>query len=767
MANARSAWGIDIGNRALKAVRVTRTGAGVRIDDYDVIEHEQILSNAGDNRDSLIQASLATFVQRHNFKGSVASVGVSGQASFARFTKLPPVERKQIPNIVRFEAIQQIPFPLEDVEWSYQLFETPDSPDVEVGIFAMRKELVAHHLQFFTQVDLNVQNVQMNPLAVYNAMQYDGRLTEPTMILVMGAETTDVIIGDDHSVWHRSIGLGGNTFTDALVKAFKLDFRKAEDLKRTAGTSKYTRQIFQAMRPVFGDLVSEIQRTLGFFASGHRETRIKRIIALGGTFRLPNLVRYLQQNLQLDVVRVDSFRAGAPADPKQAAGFTENLLSLASAYGLALQGLDEGKIQSSLLPATIRRERMWREKTKWFAAAAALMVAGTGIAYGSIYLAKASGESDPARREANDQLLAQANRLSADWSQVQTAGAADRDTIKNLFKLTDYRLLWANLINDIGTAIPQPQPEVAQGLREWDAEKVKSVPRVQRKIITLTNMHSRYVPDVSKMTSDPDFRKYANAGASIPGAGSEPFGGSMGGPMGPMGPMGPGGPMGPSGPMGPTGPTAGTGATSATPARGFLITMTIRTPYGAAHDLVQNGLLKNLMSIRYPDDPNKRYMVTRADVVSVTKLASNQQALKEIQDTHDILRGKLAPSTGNQSMPGLGTGYGGPYGGDYGGMATPSPYGNQPSAYTPPPPGDYGRTGPGTAIYPGMPGGTAAAEAPKFPDPLTEEDVSNDWEFVILFAVAVEPPAAMLAAPGSPGATGVAGETPVGVTPAN
>src|SRR5258705_13792085 len=109
-------------------------------------------------------------------KGGAGSVGVSGKSSFAGFVKLPPVEEKKIPEIVRFEAIQQIPFPLDDVEWSYQLFRSPESPDVEVGIFAMRKELVEQHIQYFTDSDMNVQVVQMNPLAVYNAMQHDWRV---------------------------------------------------------------------------------------------------------------------------------------------------------------------------------------------------------------------------------------------------------------------------------------------------------------------------------------------------------------------------------------------------------------------------------------------------------------------------------------------------------------------------------------------------------------------------------------------------------------
>src|SRR5277367_565025 len=118
MANPRTAWGIDIGNRALKAIKLVRDSSGaLRVDDFEVIEHENLLSAAGDNRESLIQSAMANFVQRHPAKGLYTSVSVSGSNSFARFIKLPPVEKKKIPEIVRFEAIQQIPFPLDDVEW--------------------------------------------------------------------------------------------------------------------------------------------------------------------------------------------------------------------------------------------------------------------------------------------------------------------------------------------------------------------------------------------------------------------------------------------------------------------------------------------------------------------------------------------------------------------------------------------------------------------------------------------------------------------------
>src|SRR5688500_18985710 len=301
MAPPRFAWGSDIGNRALKAVKLVREAEGLRIDDFDVIEHETVLSESGDNRETLIQTALTNFVQRHGTKGGEVAIGVSGQSSFARFIKLPPVEKNKIPEIVRFEAIQQIPFPLDDVEWAYQLFQDEGSPDVEVGIFAMRKELVNQHIGNFTNAGLNVQAVQMNPLAVYNAMRYDERIKGTTMIVNVGAENTDLIIAEGEQVWLRSIPVGGNNFTEALTKQFKLKFPKAEDLKRNAATSKYTRQILQAMRPVFDTLVSEIRRSIGFYASVHRDSRFSRVIALGGTFRRAGLKKFIQMQLRLDV----------------------------------------------------------------------------------------------------------------------------------------------------------------------------------------------------------------------------------------------------------------------------------------------------------------------------------------------------------------------------------------------------------------------------------------------------------------------------------
>jgi type IV pilus assembly protein PilM len=475
------------------------------------------------------------------------AVGVSGQSSFARFIKLPPVEDRKIPEIVRFEAIQQIPFPLDDVEWSYQLFRDPESPEVEVGIFAMRKELVNHHISFYTDLGMNVQCVQMVPLAVYNAMYHDERIDGTTMFMDSGAENTDLVIADGETAWLRTLPIGGNNFTEALAKTFKLDFAKAEDLKRNAATSKYAKQIFQAMRPVFADLVAEVQRSIGFYASVHRDARIKRIVALGGTFRLPGLQKYLQQHLQLDVTRIDAFRA-TPAEGRAATSFTENVVSLAGAYGLALQGLERSKIVSSLLPESIRRAKMWKEKTRWFAAAAALFLVGTlGIAtrYLMDSMAYDSAKSAEFRNEA-DTLFRQAQGLSNQWRGIEGRGERDRDRIIRIQALEKYRDLWPRILGDITGALPPNDPrELADATAQGDAavkaylarratwlQQEMTAARPARKLIFLDAIGCRYRPDISDIidvnkVSDAVFsdlvEKDAPPGSVAPGGGGGPI----------------------------------------------------------------------------------------------------------------------------------------------------------------------------------------------------------------------------------------------------
>src|ERR1700738_5674467 len=147
-------WGIDLGQCGLKAVRLVDIDGQVTATAFDYVEHPKILSQPDADPDELTREALTKFLERNSLRGDLVAISVPGQSGLARFVKLPPVEEKKIADIVRFEAKQQIPFPLEEVVWDYQALGSGEEMeglllDAEIGLFAMKRDMVNRYLQHF------------------------------------------------------------------------------------------------------------------------------------------------------------------------------------------------------------------------------------------------------------------------------------------------------------------------------------------------------------------------------------------------------------------------------------------------------------------------------------------------------------------------------------------------------------------------------------------------------------------------------------------
>ncbi|MBN1488877.1 MAG: type IV pilus assembly protein PilM [Phycisphaerae bacterium] len=509
MATTRAVWGIDVGQCALKALRIRPVGDKVEVLAHEHIEHAKILSQPDADRTALVAKALETLLSKHDIRQDLIVVGVPGQHTLSRFTKLPPVDKKKIPDIVRFEANQQIPFDMDEVIWDYQTFGGDDAAEVEVGIFAMRRELVGEHLKAFTAANIEPIVVQSAPLALYNALLYDGQFADgATLLLDIGAQNTDLIVADAKGLWTRNIPIGGSNFTESLLKTFKISFAKAESLKRTAASSKYARQIFQAMRPVFADLVAEIQRSLGFYSSTHRGVRVVRVIGMGNAFKLPGLQKFLQSNLGIEVVRPSTFNKLSVASVENAPRLIEHLLSFGVAYGLALQGLDRTKITSSLLPPEIAKTVVWRRKTPWFWGAAACLALAAAVVWGRFIwdtgaLSNAQGAASGlgsslsveeclallkqppspdtmAPAEYAGKIVNLGNSLRQHYDTFNQAGSADEQKIRQIAALQDNKALWPRILQEMQNALPQPQAELATALAEGPEAYAAAAQRVAR-----------------------------------------------------------------------------------------------------------------------------------------------------------------------------------------------------------------------------------------------------------------------------------------------
>ena len=483
MARSDAVWGIDIGNCSLKALRC-RPGESNRViaDAFDYIEYPKILTQPGADPGELVADAIGQFLSRNSVLGDRVAISVSGQNGLARFIKLPPVEAKKIPDIVRYEARQQIPFDLDDVIWDYQRMGGGSTEEgflleTEIGLFAMKRDQVYRALEPFDAAGIGVDYIQLTPLALFNFVVYDQLVDLPAaeeydpdnpppsvVVLSMGTDASDLVVTNGFRVWQRNIPIGGNHFTKVLTKELKLTFVKAEHLKRNAATAEDPKAVFQAMRPVFSDLLTEVQRSIGYFNSIDRSAKIERVLAFGSPIKLPGLRRYLAQGLGVEVARLESFQNLSGPEVFGAPAFQENQTCFPVCYGLAIQGLERSSLGTNLLPKEIVKDRVIREKKPWAVAAAALLLLGCTLSLAT--LSRALATVDPARFKQPEtdakQVVEQfqgfkskADQITTEFGKVDTVG---QHVVENV----EGRLRWLELLKAVGDCLPSDPPGQTQ-----------------------------------------------------------------------------------------------------------------------------------------------------------------------------------------------------------------------------------------------------------------------------------------------------------------
>ena len=499
MAENRAVWGIDIGQAGLKAVRLKYAAQAEQVlaVAYDYIPHPKILSQPDAIPRELIKQALETFLSRNDVTGDLVAISLPGHSALARFIQLPPVESSKVADVVKYEARQQIPFALEDVIWDFQTLgggieESGFMLGAEVGLFAMKTEQVYEALRPFTEAKVEVEVVQIAPLALYNFHCYDTlgvrrskedefvAPEEHTILLDMGTDNTTLLVTNGEKIWIRNVPVGGNHFTRALTKEMKLTFAKAEHLKCNATKSPDPRAVFQALRPVFNDYVSEIQRSIGYFSSVNRDAKISKIVGVGNGFKLAGLQKFLQQNLQYDVERVETFDAVVGDTVLNAPVFQENIMTFAVPYGLALQTLQLTKLRTTLLPKEIAVARKIRRKKPWAVATAATLLVGlaTSVAGFANAASKVSKERFGEVESAADSFK---SALSSGQSTYEGARGTHNGLVEkgnHLVSYLDRRELWMELFRGIDEALPRPV-----GL-QLDEEDLTKIPRINVRSVT-------------------------------------------------------------------------------------------------------------------------------------------------------------------------------------------------------------------------------------------------------------------------------------------
>src|SRR5437762_2577795 len=198
-------------------------------------------AGTGERRDAHVAlhetaVALREMMQEMHIQRSRVNYAVPAQTVFVRFLKLPALDAEKIDQIISFEAQQNVPFPLDEVVWDYQLVGGGLGEQIQVVLVAIKVDLLDQTNAAVEGTGLHTSIVDIAPAALYNAFRYSyPEVGDCSLLLDIGARTTNILFIESGRIFLRSIPLAGSAITAAIAREFNESFAAAETRKKRDG----------------------------------------------------------------------------------------------------------------------------------------------------------------------------------------------------------------------------------------------------------------------------------------------------------------------------------------------------------------------------------------------------------------------------------------------------------------------------------------------------------------------------------------------------
>ncbi len=319
------AVGIDIGTHSIK-VAYLKGDSLTKLAIAEISPDTPLSSIPAEERDKLLANVLKKAIDDSQIGTKKAVVSISGDAVIVRYIILPKMTQKELEATIKFEAEPYISFPIDQAILDFQILGDNDEEDtkrMDVLLVAGKKDLIDRQVNILRSVNLRPVLIDVDAFALENVYDYNmgeqEKNTGSVVLLNIGATFTNInIIENGVSRFTRDVSIAGNNFSKALQRDLRLDYRKAEDVKKAKGIllteeeenafgDKEAIQISDVLKPVFHELFGEIRRSLDYYQAQSSERSLKKIILSGGSSKIRNIEKLIAQETKLQVEKSNPF----------------------------------------------------------------------------------------------------------------------------------------------------------------------------------------------------------------------------------------------------------------------------------------------------------------------------------------------------------------------------------------------------------------------------------------------------------------------------
>ena len=459
MAKEERILAIDIGATSIKLCEfVYSAEQTISLSLFAQREYEEELSEG--TRMGVVAGLLRQMLAEGGFQARRALIGMSGQSALMRFSRILTMnyDRKQIRQLAEFEATQNIPFPLEEVIWDYQLITGQDEESLDLMSIVIKNEIVEQFTAAVFQVGCTPILVDVAPAACYNAMRANGLGNdECVMVLNIGGRSTNLLFAEGERFFARTIPIAGHAITQQIAKEFGIGLPEAEELKRHHGfvalggayaepESETAANVSKIIRNVMARLHGEIARSINYYRVQHKGQRPAKMYLTGGSSILSYCDIFFAEKLSIPVEYFNPFQVVnlLPTVDRQRLQEVAHMFS--ESIGLGLRYGSQCPIELSLIPITLRRQQNLVKKKPYLAGTIAaflmiLMVIWFGILQRTdLYAANNNKLAD---------MHLKAQPVKQKIEQAQSEAAQKRSQYEAMGSLLLQQAKWSSILNEI------------------------------------------------------------------------------------------------------------------------------------------------------------------------------------------------------------------------------------------------------------------------------------------------------------------------------
>src|SRR5262245_4941663 len=393
-----------------------------------------------------------------------ANYALPAQSVFARFVKLPALDAAKVDKIIAFEAQQNVPFPINEVVWDYQLVGGGLGEQIQVVVVAIKRDLLDEMNNAVEETGLRTRIVDVASMGLYNAFRYSyPEIDDCSLLLDIGARTTNILFIESGRVFLRSIPLGGSAITAAIAREFNESFAAAEARKKRDGfiglggayaepADPNVARVSKISRSTMTRLHAELMRSITHYRAQQQGNRPTRIFLCGGGAGMPYMREFFHEKFQVPIEFFNPLQSVTVAESAPMQDVARSAHLLGELVGLALRSVTVCPMELNLRPASVvRRHDLEKRRPFFIAAAACILLALLGWSAYYTRAAQVAQQTAQTIRQKNDTMRVAEGQLDKLKKQI----TALDNTATPLISAVNDRNFWPQILEQLNSRLPE------------------------------------------------------------------------------------------------------------------------------------------------------------------------------------------------------------------------------------------------------------------------------------------------------------------------